>query len=55
MMKIKWVIGVPYLMVTEDGVLTINYEQWMDLSKRERKFLLEHERLHEMMRRNTTA
>lgn len=52
MMKIEWVIGTPYLVLNEGDTLVINYEKWMELSKKERKFVLEHERLHETMRRN---
>jgi len=51
MMKIEWVTGTPYLVLNEGDTLVINYEKWMELSKKERKFVLEHERLHEMMRR----
>lgn len=52
MMKIEWVIGAPYLVLNEGGTLVINYEKWMELSKEERKFILEHEKLHEQMRRS---
>lgn len=56
-MKIEWVTGVPYLILNEGDTLVINYDRWMDLSKDEKKFLLEHEKLHsamydEMQRRN---
>jgi hypothetical protein len=51
MMKIEWVTGTPYMLINEGDRLVINYEKWMELSKDERKFVLEHERLHEMMRR----
>jgi hypothetical protein len=50
MMKIEWVTGTPYMLINEGDRLVINYEKWMELSKKERKFVLEHERLHETMR-----
>jgi len=52
MMEIEWVIGAPFVCINKNGTLVINYERWMELSKEERKFILEHEKLHEQMRRN---
>jgi hypothetical protein len=47
--KIEWVIGVPYLVLNEGGTLVINYEKWMDLTKDQKKFVLQHEQLHDEM------
>lgn len=54
-MKIEWVVGVPYMVLNEGGTPVINYEKWMDLTKDERKAVLKHEQMHEMLRKEKGA
>lgn len=50
MMKIEWVVGAPYVCLNEGKTLVIDYIKWMDLTKQQRKALLEHELMHNEMR-----
>jgi hypothetical protein len=46
MIKIEWVLGMDGVCQLEGDTLRIDYEKWMDLDKDQKKFVLEHEKMH---------